>query len=350
MHRQKLVIRCQMRRWTTSLPMPSTYFELVMRAFGGAPGIDTVLREGTGVTSEVPGAEITLGQQLVQVRNANRLFAPGWGLKLGRRFEPSTHGPVGFAALSAPTLGDGLAVVERFGHVRSPYFQFGSSRDARRFALRVEERVSLAVDERIPLIECVMLSLQKLVEPVLGEPMSAAEFHFAWAPPPYADRYRECFHGPVRFHARHTEVAMPSQWLALKCPMADPVTYNDSMRTLEALERRLDGDAYVAAQVEQLIAASRGSGPSLAEAAARLHLSCRTLIRRLRGAGTTYHELIDTQQRDRAETLLANPDFDIAEIGHRLGYRDPANFGRAARRWFGMAPGRYRRLLTQRPA
>src|SRR5205814_3350098 len=50
MHRQKLVIRCQMRRWTTSLPMPSTYFELVMRAFGGAPGIDTVLREGTGVT------------------------------------------------------------------------------------------------------------------------------------------------------------------------------------------------------------------------------------------------------------------------------------------------------------
>ena len=99
MHRQKLVIRCQMRRWTTSLPMPSTYFELVMRAFGGAPGIDTVLREGTGVTSEVPGAEITLGQQLVQVRNANRLFAPGWGLKLGRRFEPSTHGPVGFAAV-----------------------------------------------------------------------------------------------------------------------------------------------------------------------------------------------------------------------------------------------------------
>src|SRR5439155_12410227 len=111
-----------------------------------------------------------------------------------------------------------------------------------------------------------------------------------------------------------------------------------------------DGDAYVAAQVEQLIAASRGSGPSLAEAAARLHLSCRTLIRRLRGAGTTYHELIDTQQRDRAETLLVNPDFDIAEIGHRLGYRDPANFGRAARRWFGMAPGRYRRLLTQRRA
>src|SRR5438874_11194979 len=79
MHRQKLVIRCQMRRWTTSLPLPSTYFELVMRASGGAPGIDTVLREGPGVPPEVPGAVITLGQQLVQARNAHRPFASGWG-------------------------------------------------------------------------------------------------------------------------------------------------------------------------------------------------------------------------------------------------------------------------------
>jgi AraC-like DNA-binding protein len=55
--------------------------------------------------------------------------------------------------------------------------------------------------------------------------------------------------------------------------------------------------------------------------------------------------LIDAQRREQAETLLGNPDFDIAEVSHELGYGDPANFGRACRRWFGMAPSQYRRRL-----
>lgn len=330
--------------------MPSTYFELALREFGGRPEIAAALREGTGVTPAVPGAEITLGQQLVQVRNANRLLPPGWGLKIGRRFEPSMHGPVGVAALSSPTLAEGLAVIERFSHVRSPYFQFRSSREGRRFTLRAEERVPLTDDERMPMIECLMLSLQKLMETVLGEPLKEAAFHFAWAPPPYATEYRDAFHGAVRFHARDTALAVPSRWLAHRSPMADPVMYADGMRTLAALERRLDGDAHVAARVEQLIALRSGSRPSLAETAAYLHLSRRTLIRRLRGVGTTYHELLDGQHRERAERLLAHPDFAIAEIAQRLGYGDPANFGRAARRWFGMAPSRYRRLLLEKAA
>src|SRR2546430_15953906 len=93
-----------------------------------------------------------------------------------------------------------------------------------------------------------------------------------------------------------TSLPMPSTYFELvKCPMADPVTYNDSMRTLEALERRLDGDAYVAARAQQLLAASPGSGPAPAAAAARLHLSRRTLIRRLRAAGATVPERLGTQ-------------------------------------------------------
>src|ERR1043166_4715877 len=60
-----------MLRWTTSLPMPSTYFELVVRAFGVTAAVEAALREGTGVAPEVPGADIPLGQQIPQVRNTN---------------------------------------------------------------------------------------------------------------------------------------------------------------------------------------------------------------------------------------------------------------------------------------
>jgi AraC-like DNA-binding protein len=125
--------------------------------------------------------------------------------------------------------------------------------------------------------------------------------------------------------------------------------YETSVRKLEALARRLEGDDHVVARVEALIEASSECAPSLLQVAKRIHLSARTLIRRLRRAGTTYHELLDAHRRTHAETLLKNPAFDVAEVSHRLGYGDPANFGRACRRWFGMAPGRYRRLHAPEP-
>ena len=61
--------------------------------------------------------------------------------------------------------------------------------------------------------------------------------------------------------------------------------------------------------------------------------------------GTSYHALVDGHRRARAEALLRNLDYGIAEVSARVGYEDPANFGRACRRWFGMAPGAYRKRL-----
>lgn len=332
-----------MPKWTARLPMSAAYFELALREFGASPDADAALREGTGITARERGGEITLGQQLQQVRNLNRLEPPGWGLRLGRRFEVATHGPVGFAAVSAPTLADSIAVIARFGHVRAPYFQLQSHRAAGRVALRVEERVRLPDAERIPLIETLMLSLQRLVESVLGAPLREASFDFAWASPSYAEEYRAYHPGPVRFDAPSTQLTLPAEWLSRTCPMADPVMYESSIRKLEGLARRLESDDHVVARVEALIEASGVRGLSLEQVARRVHLSARTLIRRLKRAGTTYHELLDAHRRASAEALLGNPDFGVAEVSHRLGYGDPANFGRACRRWFGMAPGRYRR-------
>jgi len=304
------------------------------------------LREGTGVTARTLDGEITLGQQLQQARNLNRLAGAGWGLRLGRRFEVATHGPVGYAAVSAATLADSLSVIARFSHVRAPYFRLHVQRSGDRVALRVEERVRLPDAERIPLVETLMLSLQRLVEAIVGDALRRASFDFAWAAPSYAAEYRTHHPGPVRFDAPVTQLTIPADWLALTCPLADPVMYETSLRKLEALARRLDGDDHVVARVEALIEASGERAPSLAQVAKRVHLSPRTVIRRLRRVGTTYHDLLDAHRRAHAETLLKNPAFGVAEVSHRLGHGDPANFGRACRRWFGMAPGRYRRVYA----
>lgn len=333
-------------RSAAKLPMPSTYFELAMREFGESAEAEAALRAGTDTTSDEPGTEITLGQQLQQVRNINRLQPPGWGLRLGRCFEAATHGPLGFAAVSAPTLATAIAVIERYGHVRAPYFRFAARGDARRFILEIHERVPLADEERVPLIETLMASLQRLIEALVGSPLREASFHFAWPSPAYAGRYAEAFHGAVHFDAPHTMLAFPLPSLWLRCATADPVMYEVSMRKLEMLQRRLEGDDHLVGRVEHLIAA-RAQCPTLQEMAELVHMSSRTVIRHLRRAGTTYQELIDVHRREQAEMLLANPTLDVAEIAYGLGYADPANFGRACRRWFGVAPSFYRGRIDE---
>jgi len=50
--------------------------------------------------------------------------------------------------------------------------------------------------------------------------------------------------------------------------------------------------------------------------------------------------------RAEAERLLGERALSVADVAYALGYEDPANFGRACRRWFGMAPGAFRRLFS----
>jgi len=78
--------------------------------------------------------------------------------------------------------------------------------------------------------------------------------------------------------------------------------------------------------------------PSVTVLAAALGLSVRTFQRRLAAARTSYSALVDQTRLQVALEKLATSDASIREISASLGYRDPASFSRAFRRWKGRAP------------
>ena len=329
--------------------MPASYFLLILREHGKTAAARKALLDGTGVRENeiaAPGAEITIDQLERLLRNATRLLKPGWALSMGTQLSASTHGPLGFATVSAPTLGKSLEVVARFGHVRAPFFKIRASSRGGAHRLVIEERVTLGADERAMLLEMILLSAQALGESVLGRPMKEAAFELPYPAPSYATSYADHFHGPVKFGCSEAAVTIPSGWLKLECPLADPVMFEASLRSLETGDRKLEGTSYAAARVEQLIA-SQEERLGLEEAARMMRVSRRTLVRRLRAAGTGYRGLVESHLRRRAEVLLRDPQLTIAEIAYSLGYEDPANFGRACRRWFGMSPGKHRTRMRQ---
>jgi AraC-like DNA-binding protein len=88
---------------------------------------------------------------------------------------------------------------------------------------------------------------------------------------------------------------------------------------------------------EQLIRRLPSGEPTRAALAAALHLTPRTLLRRLAAEGTNWKTLLNDVRRELALSYLRQ-NRSAAEITFLLGFADPANFTRAFRRWTGAPP------------
>jgi AraC-like DNA-binding protein len=74
------------------------------------------------------------------------------------------------------------------------------------------------------------------------------------------------------------------------------------------------------------------------DTAKRLHMSARTLQRKLAQAGTTYVQLVDDTRRDIALRYINDSRLSITDITFLLGFSYPSAFTRAYKRWTGKTP------------
>jgi AraC-like DNA-binding protein len=79
------------------------------------------------------------------------------------------------------------------------------------------------------------------------------------------------------------------------------------------------------------------------EYARALSCSVRTLTRAsLSATGRTAKQLVDDRVALEAKRLLAESDLAVSEVGARLGFTEPTNFGRFFSRTVGVSPGQFR--------
>ena len=82
--------------------------------------------------------------------------------------------------------------------------------------------------------------------------------------------------------------------------------------------------------------------------AEKLHMSPRSLQRRLHSEGTSFAELLSELRRDLALRYLRDQRIAIAEVGFLLGFLDVSAFHRAFKRWTGSTPAEYQRSTHPR--
>lgn len=163
------------------------------------------------------------------------------------------------------------------------------------------------------------------------------------AEPPGAEAHEEVFRAPVHFGASADRLCFaPEEWDA-PLDSADAPLASLLEEHARILARRVPRTSSgFRAEVEKAIASAPPEGGSAAWVARKLHVSVRTLQRKLVAEGTSFRDVCDAVRGQLAREYLSDPAVSIAEVAFLLGFSDPSSFNRAFRRWTGESPGRWR--------
>jgi AraC-like DNA-binding protein len=311
--------------------------ELKRRGFSEA---DIV--EGTG---QVP-AQILDEDRFLSFEQFRRLALRGmdltaepWlGLAVGRSTQISSHGPLGYAMVASADVGQALGVVERYSSLRLQVAEFSVERGNSRVQLSIEDVLGWGeLDEYICLH--IVGALCLLLETVSGMPLPDTRLAFTYPAPDWASEYPMRLRGvTLEFGAPICLIDMPESFAATPCITADAGAYRQALRLCERAEAQHQSDGDVAQKVLDRLLDREGEYPGLSEMAKAVHMSERTLNRKLKAQGTSYQMLLDDVRQELAVWYLRQTETPVEQIAERLGYRDTSNFSRTCKRWFGVTP------------
>lgn len=325
--------------------MPAAYLNVFLQHAASEKLPVGPLLAGTGLSADdlLQANQAVSFKHMRQVMaNATRLLGPGWHLSLAHRLTTPSHGPLGFAAVTAPDFRAAVDVLLRFIGIRGPFLSLAGAVENESFVIRLFETTDLG-DEQQALVELALLTIQNLLERPLGRELDGAQISFAWSPPAYSDRLSMAFRPRLKFNTGRHKLSFPAGWLHEPCVLHDEAMHRYLLMRCEEEMRAVSGFFPAEIAVRQALLARPEHLPGLREIASDQNISPRTLIRRLKQGKTSYQAILEDVRKTLAIDYLLRSDMTISRIAYRMGYQDPSNFGRAFRAWFGVSPGRYRR-------
>ena len=267
---------------------------------------------------------------------------PGIGLRLGTEERVERYDPIKLAALSARSFRDAIERSARYKQLTCPE------------KIRLLERgdecaikfVWVLAHEQEPalLVDVCFAWILTLGQRGTGLPLrpKRVEFHRALA---NREMYEAHFRCSVKFKAPQNALIFSKSDMDLPF-----VTYNADLLATVAPQLEVELSEQLAQKtfseqakgiLKQLLAGQR---PGIQDLARELHLSTRTLQRRLTDQGITLKRLLEVARRELARHYLLHSSRELNETAYLLGYEDANSFFRAFHQWEGTSPGQWRLL------
>ena len=256
------------------------------------------------------------------------------------------------ALVGAPTLGEALLRLARFLRVLLPDMTVKVDAHGTLARLVIAETRPLAPDcadpGRVFAFEWLLRLIHGLACWLAGRGLALDAVAFPYPRPPHAADYALIYTANSSFDAPTLEAHLQANLLDLPLRRDEAALHDFLVGAPGRISTLYRRDRDTVRAVRDLLHAALPTLPVLEDIAARLHLSPRSLHRRLAEEGANFRLIKDALRRDLALARLAKTDAAIATIAAELGYADPSAFYRAFVEWTGSAPSAYRARLAEK--
>ena len=303
--------------------------------------------EGTGIKQrqlEQMDQGISLEQEYAFYQRLLRLSKmPLLGLQLGKAYRLENYGMLGYAILSASTLGDALSIARDFGPLSFSHFQldYELAGQEARIIMRCNKPLDGPLLQLYEDRDCSAIIYGTRTALNADFPVQRIELMH---PADDRQRYEGFFGCPVSFGHSQMTIVVPSTILNQPMPLRDPETSEYCRQQCQQLLNKLNLKQRLSQRVILLLQEHDQDFPDLNSVCAYLGFSERSFRRKLAEEGYRFQELLNEVRFEKAKQLLEQ-GLSLEEIAARLGYSEAGNFSHAFKRWSGLSPKSFRNQL-----
>jgi len=266
---------------------------------------------------------------------------PDYGLKAGRTMSRGDVGVLDYALYSSATVREAIDIAARYIRLVNDGLDLQLEFEGDQAIIRLESKVVLpryAEDFQLS-------AFYKVHSETLFVDTSLMEFWFVHPKPEDTSEYTRTFGSAIlRFSAPYCGIAFKKEFLNLPLKSADAKLHSVIRKYAEIMLAELPRAHNLTEEVRKLITDQLARGqPKLQDIAHRLHMSTRTLGRRLEEEGTSFSAILEDLRQRLSYRYLNSQNLSISEIAFLLGFSHPVTFFRAFKRWTGQTPREYRR-------
>jgi AraC-like DNA-binding protein len=273
---------------------------------------------------------------------------PAIGLLLGTESKTERFHPIGLAALASENLGAAIGQMARYKQLTCPE-EILQEKDDDEWSIQFRWLLANEVEPPV-LIECCFAWVLSVARHGTGTRVSPLRVEFV-EPRQHVKTIERHFgcetvcgvpRNAIVFRAADTQrpfVTRNAELLAMLAPQFDRELKQENLdenfadRVRVAIQQKLTGQR-----------------PTIEDIADALHISSRTLQRRLQEGGLSFQVALEEARHQLARHYLNNSFLELNEAAYLLGYEDANSFVRAFRTWEGVPPGQWREQQRARAA
>ena len=270
---------------------------------------------------------------------------PNLGLHYYEDLNFQDIGIFGYAVLNAGTLGEAFALASRYYCLfqSDVELKVSTSGDTAELSYQITAR-SLPYSRQDS--EMTIAALVSMARLFLGTDWQPDLVCFQHAAPADTGEHHRLLCPRVHFNQPLNKFSFPITLLDAPVSSADAKLSRSLQATLDqllTLSQLPSENDWLKALQEQIIERLSDGVPGIEDIAGQLHMSGRTLQRKLQKEGLGFKDLVENVRHQLATNYLSASRLSMQDIAFLLGYSELSSFHRAFKRWTGNSPAEYRK-------